>query len=571
MAQPPADTKPQPPFIGQIYQQINDLFGRSTNALFQIEVSTTYSDIIGLLIPSSGDNDVLSNKLLPDQDAVCSWLLAEVDNWDPPVDLLADLPIDFGGSGEVKKEIMPPKRDIPNNEAGRPKKLPRVDLYQKLLDAYEAERFHWAAFQRNAPPGFSDPEKIDEYNSEHCLDSFKRLVVNERVEMLAFYAPVNKKLEAMFTVLLVRGQYHHVRRYVGFVDIESASEILLSAKENLRSSPVYFTTANWAKYLSTDFQPQDLLSSEEAVPVEIFEREKERALLLSRRNSIKAPEQDIPAFEAAEEGKIYAQWVESTVQVVKLYVKAKGNDSTSKDSKKGGLGSAEELSSALTKNRQSPISDPDCEELKENFKNGAEAESQLQLASESLSRVRLAAGARGKDKALVLDPLDEQIRPLSLDIEYPRQALDTSANATGVVIKSTEEEESITLPSQEQGAFLWGGVVIKLKSTSTFDSSFGSSSVSHMDCGPEANHTAMNTSIDIGFRAMKVEIGRPWFDPIIFQRSSEYYHLVDSKTKIAPAPSPLRKALDNINGDCNNTSPSPQSIPHHLLLTSPQA
>ncbi|KAG0642469.1 hypothetical protein HOY80DRAFT_1020684 [Tuber brumale] len=75
---------------------------------------------------------------------------------------------------------------------------------------------------------------------------------------------------------------------------------------------------------------------------------------------------------------------------------------------------------------------------------------------------------------------------------------------------------------------------------------FGSSkcSESSSDSGPEANRTAMNTSIDIGFRAMKVEIGRP----------CEYYHLVDSKTKIAHAPGPLRKALDNINEDCNNAS-----------------
>jgi hypothetical protein len=364
---------------------------------------------------------------------------------------------------------------------------------------------------------------------------------------------------------------------------------------------VYFTPANWAKYLSTDFQPQDLLSSEETVLAEIFDREKERALLLTKRNNIKAAEQDIPALEAAEDtarrafseaqDKIYAQWADSTVQVVKLYFKAKGNNSASKDPKKAGLGSMEELNTALTKNGQSPIpSSDEFEELKENFKKGVEAESKLQLASESLSRAQLAAAsARGKDKTLVLNQLDEQIQSLGLDIEYLRQTLDTSANATGVVIKSTDADgkdttetvepstrgkvpDSITLPSQEQGASLWEDVVINLKSSSTFDSSFDSSSVSHMDwsvnlffgsasgsesssdSSSEAYHTAMNTSIDIGFRAMKVDIGRPWFDPSIFQRSSEYYHLVDSKTKISPPPGPLHKALDNFNGDRNNAS-----------------
>ncbi|CUS11176.1 unnamed protein product [Tuber aestivum] len=621
MAQPPPDSKNPPQFIEQIYQQINDLFGQSSNALFQMEVPGRVLEKGTYDYEGSDGKDAMQRKpetvvdaefrLSDDvyslshlvsvpkgpKDAVCSWLLAEVDNWEPPVDdVLADLPTEFGGSGEVEKGVIPPKRDIPSSEADRPKKLPRVDLYQKLLDAYEAERFRWAAFKRNAHPGFSDPGKVDEYN-----------------KMLAFYAPVvDKKLEAMFTLLLVRGQYHRVRRYVGYVDIESASEILLAAKENLRSSvfrsiddsqdvwPVYFTPANWAKYLSTDFHPQDLLSSEETVLEEIFEKEKERALLLSRRNNIKAAEQDIPALEAAEDtarrafsdaqDKIYAQWADSAVQVVKLYFKAKGNNSASKDPKKSGLGSAGELNSALTKNGQSPISDQDFDELKENFKKGVEAESRLQLASESLSRAQLAAAsARGKDKTLVLSQLDEQIQSLSLDIEYLRQTLDTSANATRVPIKSTDDEgkdtmdniepetrgkvpPSIALPSQEQGASLWEDVVIKLKASSTFDSTFESASVSRMDwsvnlffgsaSGSESSsdsdssayHTAMNTSIDIGFRAMKVEIGRPWFNSGILQRSNEYYHLVGSGTKIAPAPGPLRKALDNINGDRNNTT-----------------
>ncbi|RPA93914.1 hypothetical protein L873DRAFT_1703486 [Choiromyces venosus 120613-1] len=476
MAQVPPPDKPPKQFIEQIYEQINDLFGQSDNALLQMEV---------------------------------------------PGRVLEKGTYDYEGS--EGKDAMQRKPETV------------VDAEFRLSD--------------------------DVFSLSHLVAGPKGPKVN-----------------------------HRVRRYVGYVDIESASEILLAAKENLRSSvfrsiddsqdawPVNFTPANWAKYLSTDFQPQDLLASEDTVLAQIFDKEKERALLLSERNNIKAAEQDIPALEAAEDlarrafsdaqDKIYAQWADSTVQVVKLYFKAKGNNSASKDPSKSGLGSAGELNSSLEKNGQPPISDKDFDELKDNFKKGVEAESKLQLASESLSHAQLAAAsARGKDKTLVLNQLDEQIQSLGLDIEYLRRTLDASANATGGKVPP-----SITLPSQEQGASLWEDVVINLKSSRVFDSSFDSSTVSRLDwsvnlffgsaSGSESSsesassgyHTSHNTNIDIGFRAMKVEIGRPWFDAGIFQRSSEYYHLVDSKTKISPAPGPLRKALGDVNGDRNNAT-----------------
>lgn len=45
------------------------------------------------------------------------------------------------------------------------KKVPRIDLYQKLVNAYEAQRFRWAEFKRRTRPGENaNPRAIDDYN-----------------------------------------------------------------------------------------------------------------------------------------------------------------------------------------------------------------------------------------------------------------------------------------------------------------------------------------------------------------------------------------------------------------------
>jgi hypothetical protein len=56
----------------------------------------------------------------------------------------------------------------------QPAKIARIDLYQKLLDAYEQERFRWEQFKIRARPDFSDPDKVNDYNSG-CLAAHVRI------------------------------------------------------------------------------------------------------------------------------------------------------------------------------------------------------------------------------------------------------------------------------------------------------------------------------------------------------------------------------------------------------------
>ena len=112
----------------------------------------------------------------------------EVADWNPPKkDLLEDIPEQYD---EAKPKPIPqtgiddnvavlqPIQSLVLRSAGgqhnKPepgvtvvKKVARIDLYQKLLNAYESERFRWAEFNRKSRPGEkASAETVDNYNRQ---------------------------------------------------------------------------------------------------------------------------------------------------------------------------------------------------------------------------------------------------------------------------------------------------------------------------------------------------------------------------------------------------------------------
>lgn len=182
-----------------------------------MKVSSQYSSVINGLVPTSAEDAKHSKDLVDDQERICEWLMELVPDWTPPVtDILSDIPSEYSDAKPAKiaavkiddnvasldissdtmkaSELIKKEISGSNNLArlATTKMVPRVDLHQKLLDAYEAERFRWADFKRESRPTGerATPENIDNYN-----------------RMLAAFAPiVDAKLEGMWTMLVVRGQ-----------------------------------------------------------------------------------------------------------------------------------------------------------------------------------------------------------------------------------------------------------------------------------------------------------------------------------------------------------------------------
>ncbi|KAF5577605.1 hypothetical protein FPCIR_12007 [Fusarium pseudocircinatum] len=176
-------------------------------------------------LQTAGAKQISSDVALQNsQNRMCAWLEEKVPNFDPPnTDMLAVIPSDLGL--QIRK---PPQKYLESRCAEFQARtnlianstIPRVDLYQKLLDTYESEKARWVQYKIDARPR-NNPEQSE-------LDAYDML--------LQTYAPVvDAKLEALWTLLVVRGQYHRVQSYLGYVDIESASEILQQAKENLHA------------------------------------------------------------------------------------------------------------------------------------------------------------------------------------------------------------------------------------------------------------------------------------------------------------------------------------------------
>ncbi|KAK4096994.1 hypothetical protein N658DRAFT_527387 [Parathielavia hyrcaniae] len=133
------------------------------------KLSDQYREVLFSLVPTNVANRSENDKLLKaDQERICAWLEEEVDNFDPPVtDMLDGLPT------ELKKRLKsapPPKYEggkeglgaLGKHDSSKSPKIPRIDLYQKLLDVYESERYRWVKFKNdNRPTDFSKQDHVE--------------------------------------------------------------------------------------------------------------------------------------------------------------------------------------------------------------------------------------------------------------------------------------------------------------------------------------------------------------------------------------------------------------------------
>ncbi|KAF2855381.1 hypothetical protein T440DRAFT_504053 [Plenodomus tracheiphilus IPT5] len=570
-----------------------------------MKVSSQYSSVINGLVPTSSEEAKHSKELVDDQERICEWLMEMVPDWTPPVtDILRDIPSEYSESkpakiagvkiddnvasldisagtfkaSELIKMEMPGTTNIAR--LATTKLVPRVDLYQKLLDAYEAERFRWADFKRKSRPTCDNatPENIDNYN-----------------RMLAAFAPiVDAKLEGMWTMLVVRGQYHRVRRYIGYVDIESASELVQKAKENLRASmfrsiddtqdvwPVYMQPSNWATYLSTKFKPQDLLCDEGVLRARLFDKEKEKALLLQKRNALKSNTAEIDRLqkEELEARKVFTNaqtaltkgYSDTAINIISMYFDCVTKQATNKvdavlklSQDANAQESSDQLSLALKQATSPPISKEQFQELARMQGNVLKTQQDALTSSEALSRASLGlALAKGQDPSALMAALDMQIESLGLDINYMKQTLKGSANPLGIELQTigadgelnsveggskVKAPTQLEIPVQEEGASVWQEVVLshKFSQSSSSSSSSASTSRSSYEVGwwfGSSSGTSESTTGSSGSenRSSEVVINRPWMNPGIFQRLQEFYF--ESSGKIAPTdPAKVKAAL----------------------------
>ncbi|UPL04145.1 hypothetical protein LCI18_015079 [Fusarium solani-melongenae] len=540
-------------------------------------MAESYHQILFGLTPTNVETSAELGKLVPDQQKIFDWLYEEVPNFDPPAsDLLSMIPDDQNLPPKPKK--IREKDPSPNikklRDSSQTPNIPRIDLYQKLLDVYEAERFRWAEYKNSARPKDDDnQEKWSAYD-----------------RLLTTYAPViDAKLEALWSVLLVRGQYHRVRKYISYVDIETAGETLQHAKEALRASvtrsiddtedvyPVVFTPNNWAKYLSTNFRPEDLLSDADNTRNSLRVAEKERAILSIRRDALVGGRQDIKALEkvAADAGialrtaqtAMVKGYGETAINCIQMFFNTVSKQARNKIEAIKALTDVnkEELNEALLKASEPPLSADQWKSLVEMQTKCLQNQQNVMTANDALSNAQRAASqARGEDPANSLDVINERIQSLTMDIEYYQKMLQSAENPMGIPVTRIGEDgkpnaqkteasgaskpaTTPVAPDSQDGASVWQWFVIDSEKSKATSTKLSSTSVSHSDWSvglwfasgsghsdsattdAKKKATTSNTHIQIGFRAMKVTMDRPWFKGQLLGQTKEFFHFNANK------------------------------------------
>lgn len=133
------------------------------------KISEAYREVLFSLIPSNQQTATELAKLVPDQQNIFKWLYEEVQNFDPPTqDLLSMIPADK----DLPQKPDKPDQKLSDNtkklrDSAQTPKIPRIDLYQKLLDIYESERFRWAQYKNDAwPAPDASQDKWNAYDSK---------------------------------------------------------------------------------------------------------------------------------------------------------------------------------------------------------------------------------------------------------------------------------------------------------------------------------------------------------------------------------------------------------------------
>lgn len=241
-----------------------------------------------------------------------------------------------------------------------------------------------------------------------------------------------------------------------------------------------------------------------------------------------------------------------------------------------------ELEDALQKEGQTTLMAEQWKSLIDMQSKCLQNQANVAMAKDAYSDAQLAASkARGEDPANSLEVINERIQSLSMDIDYYKEMLQASENPMGVEITrigedgkpetaktpvpgASKPEPAPVAPPSHDGASVWQYFVIDSKKQDATSTKLSSSSVPHSDWSlglwfasgsghsdsatsdSSSRATNKNTDIQIGFRAMKVTIDRPWFNAQLLGQTKEFFRFNANKIS---AGDPVKIHDELKNGD----------------------
>jgi hypothetical protein len=473
--------------------------------------------------------------------------------------------------------------EVEDTVDGEPFKGSRMELCKRLYGLYLKAKAEWAT------------EKSSEYDRRRTNDDLDGFA-----DWLSRTATVkDQELNNLFNDAVVRGYYHEILTFLGFLNVCSSAEALEATKQNIRNSsrrsldesmdvlPVQLQPNSWFKAAASNLSPKDLTMAADIVIAQYQAKLKEMAQLkdyLLQLESFGVSKADVDkAAAAVEAGKAAFQKAEadmvknygdSTVGLVKIYLNAQP----------GGLMAALSAKTKVTPTDANArrlgldqIAQTTLDGITSSYQNN---QAYLQ-AAQQLSELRTrAADSAAHDYQAEITRTRARIDTLQADMRF-------LARMAGGVLKPENQTDPGTdlpvLPSGQgdddsDGMFM--DVVISSSdddsassasgsaqsSSSSFKIGFILGSVGHQSSNSSASSSAESVAISdeftIGFRVAKVGLDRGgWFNPSLFEMSSGFQRIAEgmhASPRTAGAPTETDATLSKkavMDALANDTDP----------------
>ncbi|MCL2082747.1 MAG: hypothetical protein FWH04_05895 [Oscillospiraceae bacterium] len=473
--------------------------------------------------------------------------------------------------GKLRKWLMETVSDVID---GEPVTASRMAVAKKLYSSFLKRRDEWNKAKSAAYDDFREGRRPG------GLDGYSKWLSSEAVVH-------EEELNNFYNDAVVRGHYHEVLTYLGFLNVSSPAEALEGTKQKMRASlrrsldassdvyPVQFQPNDWFKALRPNISPKDLTMASESLMNEYKTKRKELSHLqglLAEQNIIEIPPEEqeklknnikrqedllaeaerksIEAFGSSIRGAVKA-----AINIFKEYTDPIAKLNTALGIAKDGAKIAE--TAVINRNPNTPsfeqkrifsiledVSDQAVKGMINNFIN----EQEIVKSLKNLNEAKMAfAESKVKDMRIHRLRIEERIRSVQAELDF----LTPLMTGTTAILASEEgaaDAEKPLMTSDEEGGednnFM--DVIIKRSKNEDFSSEASSSFaeqsstkysgwfVSHAressksGGSEEQKKNSKSASVEIGFRIKKVAINRGgWFNPNIFKLSNNFFRLAD--------------------------------------------
>ena len=240
-----------------------------------INLSLVYEQLLNNLIPASQETGLAKR-----QSKIRAWLIKDVKaaQW---IQKLLEAQHKRGQENPVEKlkpsstssdSTTKPMFGI-SDKLTEENTITRLELSEALMEEYLNAKQNWET-ERDMMISEALKLKIGSKESSDALDALNRTLAH-------LTATREAQLASKYADAVVRGYYHTIQEYLGYLDIKSSSEFLQDAKNALRESaassfdgalkiyPVQLSPVDWFESLSTNFTMEDLTSDPELISQQI--------------------------------------------------------------------------------------------------------------------------------------------------------------------------------------------------------------------------------------------------------------------------------------------------------------